>query len=145
VRNRGYQEPPQAVNPSNPQIVADAVYHAARDAKVSAIVVFTSTGSSVRLLSRYRPPVRVYAITPSASVARQLAVNYGVIPVLAAPVDSTDEMLAQMERLLIEGGYLRTGEPVVLMGGQPVGQPGSTNLMKLHRLGANDGDKIGAP
>jgi pyruvate kinase len=135
VRNRGYQEPPEPLNPTNPQIVADAVYHAARDAKVSAIVVFTATGSSVRLLSRYRPPVDIFAITPYDTVARKLAVNYAVVPVPAPPVANTDEMLAQMDRVLIDGGYLRHGEPVVFMAGQPVGRAGTTNLMKLHRLG----------
>ena len=46
-----------------------------------------------------------------------------------------DEMLAQMDRVLVEGGYLKKGELVVFVAGQPVGRPGSTNLMKLHRLG----------
>ena len=135
LRNRGYQDPPQPPNPTNPQIVADAVYHAARDARVSAIVVFTASGASVRMLSRYRPPVSVYAITPSDQVARQLCVNYGVTPVLAPHVGNTDELMAQMDRLLIESGQLKHGEPVVFMAGQPVGRPGTTNLMKLHRLG----------
>jgi pyruvate kinase len=135
LRNKGFQPPPHSPNPANAQIVADAVYHAAREAKVAAIVVFTASGSSVRLLSRYRPPVAIYAITPFDTVARQLAVTYGVTPVLAPHVASTDEMLAQMDRVLIDGGYLKHGEPIVFMAGQPVGRPGTTNLMKLHRLG----------
>ena len=101
----------------------------------AAIVVFTSTGSSARLVSRYRPPVNIFAITPHDTTARQLSVNYGVTPVLAPDVSSTDEMLAQMDRVLVEGGYLQKGQLVVFLAGQPVGRPGTTNLMKLHRVG----------
>ena len=135
MRARGYQDPPGGPNPSNAEIVADAAYHAAREAKVAAIVVFTASGSSARLISRYRPPVCIYAMTPHEVVARQLAVNYGVTPVLAPDLSSTDEMLAQMDRLLVGKGYLKAGEPVVFVAGQPVGRPGTTNLMKLHRIG----------
>ena len=71
------------------------------------------------------------------TTARQLSVSYGVIALLAPDVSSTDEMLAQMDRVLIEGGYLKRGELVVFLAGQPVGRPGTTNLMKLHRLGVS--------
>jgi pyruvate kinase len=62
-------------------------------------------------------------------------VNYAVQPVLAADVASTDEMLALMDRILTERGYLKVGDSVVFLAGQPVGRPGTTNLMKLHRIG----------
>jgi len=134
IRSRGYQDPPHGPDPSVPEILADAAYHAARESKAAAIVVFTSTGSSARLVSRYRPPVAIYAITPSDRTARQLSVCYGVIALLAPDVSSTDEMLAQMDRVLIEGGLLQKGQLVVGLAGQPVGRPGTTNLMKLHRV-----------
>ena len=135
LRNKGYQDPPHNAEPSNAEILADAAYHAARDSRAGAIVVFTSTGSSARLVSRYRPPVSIYAITPHDTTARQLAVNYGVIPILAPDVSNTDEMLGQMDRVMVEGGYLKPHELVVFMAGQPVGRAGTTNLMKLHRIG----------
>jgi pyruvate kinase len=135
LRSKGYIDPPHHANPANPEILADAAYHAARESDTAAIVVFTSTGSSARLVSRYRPPVSVYAITPHDTTARQLAVNYGVTPVLAPDVSSTDEMLCQMDCVLVEGGYLEKGQLVVFLAGQPVGRPGTTNLMKLHRVG----------
>jgi pyruvate kinase len=135
IRNKGYQDPPHGPNPSNAEILADAAHHAARDSGAAAIVVFTSRGSSARLVSRYRPPVGVYAITPHDTTARQLSVSYGVIALLAPDVSSTDEMLTQMDRVLIEGGFLKRGELVVFLAGQPVGRPGTTNLMKLHTVG----------
>ena len=100
-----------------------------------AIVVFTDSGSSARLVARYHPPVCIFAMTPRENVARQLMVNYAVEPVLAADVASTDEMLAQIDRVLTECSYLRPGDTVVFVAGQPVGRPGTTNLMKLHRIG----------
>jgi pyruvate kinase len=135
LRSRGYVEPPHSPEPTNAELLADAAYRAAHESEAAAIVVFTSTGSSARLVSRYRPPVRIFAVTPHDTTARQLSTNYGVIPVLAPDVSSTDEMLTQMDRVLTEGGYLQTGQLVVFLAGQPVGRPGTTNLMKLHRVG----------
>lgn len=135
IRKKGYQDPPHPPQPTDPEILADAAYRAARESGAAAIVVFTSTGSSARLVSRYRPPVPIFAVTPHDTAGRQLAVNYGVTPVLAPDVASTDEMLAQMERVLVEGGYMEKGQLVVFLAGQPVGRPGTTNLMKLHRIG----------
>ena len=135
MRSKGYQDPPHPADPTNAEILADAAYHAARDARAAAIVVFTSTGSSARLVSRYRPPVSIFAITPHDTTARQLSVNYGVIPILAPDVSNTDEMLAQMDRVMVESGHLKPNELVVFLAGQPVGRPGTTNLMKLHRVG----------
>jgi pyruvate kinase len=135
IGKRGYQEPPTGPNPANAEILADAAYHAAREARVAAIVVFTASGSSARLVSRYRPPVPIYAITPNESVARQLAISYGITPILAPDVSSTDEMLHQMDVLLVQHGVSKPGEPVVFVAGQPPGRAGTTNLMKLHRIG----------
>ncbi|HTM52120.1 MAG TPA: pyruvate kinase [Bryobacteraceae bacterium] len=135
LRARGVQEIQRRTTPTYAELLADAAYHAARDATVSAIVVFTATGSSARLISRYRPPDPIFAITPNEAVARHLSIQYGVNPILAPDVASTDEMLKLSDRLLIERGGLKTGDSVVFVAGQPIGRPGTTNLMKLHRIG----------
>jgi pyruvate kinase len=135
IRARGFQDLPASPHFASAEILADAAYHAARAAHAAAIVVFTATGSSARLVSRYRPPVCIYAMTPLENVGRQLMVNYAVKPVEAPDVASTDEMLAQMDRILTERGCVKKGDVVVFLAGQPVGRPGTTNLMKLHRIG----------
>jgi pyruvate kinase len=135
LRLQGFRKLPASPHFTYAEILADAAYHAARGAHVAAIVVFTATGSSARLVSRYRPPVCIYAMTPRENVGRQLMVNYAVQPVDAPDVASTDEMLAQMDHVLTERGYLKAGDTVVFLAGQPVGRPGTTNLMKLHRIG----------
>ncbi len=138
INKRGFQDPPNYSDPTVAQVVATSAYHAARSAKVAAIVVFTRTGSSARLISRYRPPVRIYAVTPSEQTARTLSVCYGVIPVILPEVGSTDEMLGQMDRMLIERELCRKGDMVVFVAGQPVGHAGSTNIIKIHKVGEID-------
>jgi len=125
-----------AIRPTHAEIVAEASEQAARTAEVRAIVVFTQTGATARLISRYRPAVPVVAFTPSEQVARQLTVVSGVFPIVAPVMASTDEMIALMDRLAIEDGRLRSGDLVVFVAGQPIGRPGSTNMMILHRIGA---------
>jgi pyruvate kinase len=117
------------------QIIAQAAYHAAEVASVAAIAVFTSSGLSARLVSRLRPAVPIYAFTPSQAAARQLALNYGVTPVMVSPKLSTDEMLAQIDNIVLEQNWLKKSDGVVCIGGQPVGQSGTTNMLKLHRVG----------
>jgi pyruvate kinase len=134
LRRRGFVDLPYIAGSSDSDVVADAAYNAARAAGVQAIVVFTDSGYSARLISRYRPPVKIIAMTASMDTVRRLLVNYGVVPVLAPVTLSTDEMLSQMDTLLVGLGLLRAGDKVVFVAGQPVGRAGSTNLMKLHRV-----------
>ena len=115
-------------------VLADAAYNAAKAANVQAIVVFTATGYSARLISRYRPPVRIIAMTSSMDTVRRLLVNFGVMPILAPEVTTTDGMLEQVDTLLVQKGILNAGDKVVFVAGVPIGRTGSTNLMKLHRV-----------
>jgi pyruvate kinase len=135
IRQRGFVSLPHSVESSDSEIVADAAFNAARAAEVRAIVVFTTSGYSARLISRYRPPVEIIAMTTSRETVRRLLVNYGVTSVLAPDAATTDEMLSQMDTFLVERGLLRSGDKVIFVAGQPIGQAGSTNLMKLHRVG----------
>ncbi|MFN3324015.1 MAG: pyruvate kinase [Bryobacteraceae bacterium] len=135
IRSRGYSDPPHKPHPTHAEIVADVAYRAARSANVQGIVVFTASGFSARLIARYRPPVPIFAFTQNAGVARQMNLIYGITPVISSNTGSTDEMLALMERILLEKKAVRPRESVVFVAGQPIGRPGSTNLIKLHRIG----------
>jgi pyruvate kinase len=134
IRQEGFINLPNLTESSDSHILADAAFNAARAADVRAIVVFTESGYSARLISRYRPPVEIIAMTASMDTVRRLLVNYAVTPVLAPIAMSTDEMLSQMDTLLVDRGFLRPGDKAIFVAGQPVGQAGSTNLMKLHRV-----------
>jgi pyruvate kinase len=119
---------------SMPEIIADAAYHCARTAGVVALAVGTTSGSSARLLARYRPPVPIYAFTSSEAVARQLSIVYGVEAIITPDMTSTDQMLTEMEHLLVSTGRAKPGDNIVFVAGQPVGLRGSTNMLKLHRV-----------
>ncbi len=123
------------VHPSHAEIIAQAAHDAAADPNIRAVVVFTSSGSSARQISRFHPPDGIYAVTPREAVARQLSVHYGVTPILAEEVFSTDEMVALADRILRDRGLLHRGDSVVFVAGQPIGRPGTTNFLKLHRIG----------
>jgi pyruvate kinase len=135
MRPRGYQPPAPRANPSIAEILADATYHSARSANVSAIVVFTTSGATARLVAQYRPPVPIYAFTLNESVARRLALVYGIHAVVTPSEPSTDEMVAVMDRTLLERGLCKTRDTVILVAGQPMWRSGTTNLMLLHRVG----------
>jgi len=122
-------------NPTFAEVVANAAYRAAQEVKAQAIAVFTATGATARLISRFRPPVPIYAFTPKDPVARQLQVSFGVRAVIAPDSGSTDDMLQQLDRILLQNGALNQGDTVVFVAGQPIGRPGTTNLLKLHRVG----------
>ncbi|MBK9167467.1 MAG: pyruvate kinase [Bryobacterales bacterium] len=122
-------------NPSRAEIIARSAYYAAEEKNIDAVVVFTESGSSARQIARLHPEDPVYALTPNAEVARRLAIQFGVTAILADKAASTDDMLALSDRMLQEKGFVRAGDTVVFVAGQPVGHPGTTNLMKIHRVG----------
>lgn len=121
---------------SDARVVAEAAIRAARCACVAAIAVFTVSGSTARILAAHRPMVPIYAFTPDAALARQLAPVFGVRPLLTPPMSTVDEMLAYLDRTLLATGMLAADQRVVFVAGQPLGRPGTTNLVKLHRLGS---------
>lgn len=134
-----FADPPHGPSPTDAEMVADAARHAARSASVSAIAVFTSSGFSARLVARYRPGVPIYAFSPHLRVVRRLAPVYGVRAIVAPDISSTDGMLAWMDAELLRRGLATAGDGVVFIAGQPIGRPGTTNLMKLHRVGETGG------
>ncbi len=136
VRTHGYKDPPKRAGTlAYAEIVADLAYRAAKTQGAKAIIVFTASGSSARLVSRYRPPVPIFAFTPSEAVARQLSLIYGIVPVLSPEPTTSEEMMRIMDRILLEGDWLKERDSVVYIAGQPIGRPGTTNFLKLHRIG----------
>ncbi len=134
LKKRGFMKIRPHSDLNIPEIIADVAYQCAHSAGVNALAVGTTSGTSARLLARYRPPVPIYAFTSDESVARQLSIVYGVHAIIAPAMESTDQMLHHMERILIETGRVRPGDHIVFVAGQPVGLRGSTNLLKLHRI-----------
>ncbi len=137
-RRAGFQQLPVPPDPGAAEIVADAAYRAAAIASPAAIAVFTNSGATALMVARYRPPVPIYAFTPSAAVVRRLNVVYGVRSLLVPTQESSDGVLATVDRLLRARAGLKPGDAVIILAGLPVGRMGPTNVMKLHRVGEFD-------
>ena len=118
---------------------AHAVSHAARalteEASVQSIVVFTRSGTSAHLISKDRPRTPILAYTPSERVYRQLALWWGVWPHCIEMRGTTEDLIALVERRLLDDKLAQRGEHVVIMGGLPVASRARTNFVKLHRIG----------
>jgi len=99
------------------------------------ICAFTQSGDSARRLSRLRPIKPVFAFTPVEQVWNQLALTWGIQPVLVQMVDHTDAMTAQVDRSLMEMELVQDGDLVVIAAGSPPGKAGSTNSLKVHKVG----------
>ncbi len=115
--------------------VAHAACRAAEEQKAKAIVSFTQSGTTALLVSRHRPTVPVYAATPFADVARKMSLYWGVIPIILKTKHTTDDMIAAVEKAMFTGRTVKPGDLIVITAGVPVGVPGSTNMMKMHRVG----------
>ncbi len=99
------------------------------------IIAFTETGSTARLIARHRPDIPLLAFTPNVEVRSKLAVVWGVETFLAPSVNHTDDMVQQVDTALLANGRVRHGERVVIVAGVPPGVPGTTNGMRVHKIG----------
>ena len=118
-----------------PEAISDAAATVARDLKARAIVAFTQTGFSARLISQERPEVPIIALTPFVEVQRRLGLSWGVSSRLIRKVETTDEMLEQVEATLLGDGSVSVNDTLVIISGGPMWVTGTTNLLKLHRVG----------
>jgi len=118
-----------------PEALSDAASQAAHALGAHAIVAFTQSGSSARLISRARPRVPIIALTPFVEVQRRLALSWGVDSRLIRKVQTTDEMIEEVEATLLRDGSVTPGDVLVIISGSPMWVAGTTNLLKLHRVG----------
>ncbi|AOW86458.1 pyruvate kinase [Streptomyces olivaceus] len=102
------------------------------------LVAFTQSGDTVRRLSRYRSPIPLLAFTPEPATRSQLSLTWGVETFLGPQVDSTDAMVDQVDELLTRYGRWEKGDTVVITAGSPPGVSGTTNLVRVHRIGEDD-------
>jgi pyruvate kinase len=99
------------------------------------LVAFTQSGDSARRLARYRGSIPVLAFTPEAQVRSQLSMTWGVETFKTVAVEHTDEMVRQVDEQLLAIGRVKEGDLVVIIAGSPPGIPGSTNALRIHRMG----------
>jgi pyruvate kinase len=119
--------------------ITDAISHAtcttAFDLGSAAIITSTRSGHTARMVSKYRPKAPIIAVTHKADVMRQLALIWGVTPLLVPDVANTDEMISVSTNAAMAANYIKAGDLVVITAGIPVGIHGTTNLLKVHVAG----------
>ena len=125
-----------------PRTKRGVISYAARDIgerlNAKALVAFTQSGDTVRRLARLHTHLPLLAFTPEPAVRQQLSLTWGTETFLVPKVESTDEMVRQVDVAMIEIGRYQAGDLMVVVAGSPPGTIGSTNLIRVHRLGEDD-------
>jgi pyruvate kinase len=103
----------------------------AEDLHAAAIVAGTSSGSTARLVARFRPACPVVGLTPNRRTESQLTLSWGVIPALVAPFTNADEIFELARLWVLEHSLVQSGDRLIVTAGVPVGTPGTTNLLKV--------------
>jgi pyruvate kinase len=118
--------------------VSDAISAAAcaivRALPVRAIVAFTLSGSTARLVSNLRPTVPILAFTPSETAYHRLNLVWGITPLMCDYVDRLDTLGERVRELLLARGYVQPGDAVVVTGGHPIAAHGATNFVKVLQI-----------
>ncbi len=116
------------------EAISEAAHTIAQYSDVQAVVAFTGSGLTARLLSKDRPCVEILALTPDEAVYRRLALAWGVTPFMCPLSHGIEEALGHMERILLGAGRLKQGDKVVVTGAMPLGLGYPTNFLKIHQL-----------
>jgi pyruvate kinase len=119
---------------SFPEAICTSASAAASAVGASAIVAFSESGMTARLVSKQRPLAPIIAFTPFGAVRQRMALYWGVIPHTMPQITQTDERVSEAERRLKAEGLVKAGQRIVILSGTRIGQPGGTNLMKLHEV-----------
>ncbi|HVJ09572.1 MAG TPA: pyruvate kinase [Acidisarcina sp.] len=125
------------------ETICESMAHAADDLDLSAIAVFTETGTTARQLSKYRPRTTIYALSSVDVTINRMALLWGVHPIKCAKLTTTDQMVDTAEQLLQEGGFVRPREVIGIVAGTRT-RSGSTNFLRLHVLGDYLADQVRA-
>jgi pyruvate kinase len=120
--------------------IADAARQIAETLDLSAIICWTSSGSTAMRVARERPKPPVVAITPNLEAGRKLSVVWGVHCVVAEDAKNLDDMVDRAGRIAFRDGFAKAGQRVIIVAGVPLGTPGATNMVRIAYVGPNDVD-----
>ncbi len=122
------------LNNSVPEAISHAAVSLARDLQVKAFLIPTTSGSTVRMIARYRPTQPLIAITPEPGTVKALCLVWGVHPVLIPSYRSTDAMLRLAQKKALASGYVKRGDLVAITAGLPLHIAGTTNLITVQKI-----------
>jgi pyruvate kinase len=127
---------PKRKDPTVAVAITKGAVDLARSIGASYLVAFTETGHSARVMAASRSRIPMMAFTPNAAIRQQLSLVWGMHTSLVPPATHTDQMVEQIDTELLAGDLAREGDTVVLIAGVPPGIAGTTNSMRVHRIGA---------
>ena len=126
------------------ETICESVAHAAQDLDMKAIAVYTETGTTARLISKYRPTASIYAFAATRAVCARLNLMWGVQPVWCDMSINTEEMVSNAERLMLKQHAVQQGDVIAIVAGTRTAS-GSTNFMRLHVVGTEEAHQLGHP
>lgn len=116
------------------RVVAQSAVQVAKDVRAVAIVVYSITGSSIELVSKYRPAMPLLGLTPRETTRRRTALMWGTEAALVPMKGAVTDLTTAAERVLVDGNWAERGDRIVIVSGRPGGQ-GGTNRLTVHRVG----------
>ncbi len=125
------EERSRSVKPTTPDAIGHATCEIAQDLKAAAIVTFTFSGSTARMVARYRPRVPIIARSPKKNTVQKLTLSWGVYPLKSLEIKDTDDMIQKAKKTALKTGLVQRGEKIVIIAGIPFGIAGTTNLIKV--------------
>ena len=127
------------------EAIGRAVAEAADNLNIQTIVAATKSGHTARMISKYRPNANILAVTFDERTQRGLTVNWGVYPVVAKTPESTDDMFELATEEAKKAGFAKEGDLILIVAGVPVGEKGTTNIMKIQLIGSKlaEGQGVG--
>ncbi len=125
-----------APEPTGADAIADAARQIADTLELSALVCWTSSGSTALRVSRERPKPPIIAISPNLSTGRRLSLVWGVHCVVAQDARDQDDMVERACRIAFREGFAKAGQRVIVVAGVPLGTPGATNMLRIAFVGA---------
>lgn len=117
--------------------VARSAVNILRDVGAKAIIVFSVSGRTAKVISRYRPVKPVFSFSPEIQVYNMLSLVWGINPMLIPPIQDAEGLLEEGEKILVEKGLFKEGDLIIVVTGLAL-KKGSTNLIKIHRIGHED-------
>lgn len=117
-----------------PETICECMAHSAEDLDLAAIAIFTESGNTARLLSKYRPDAPIFALSPFEEVVHRAMLLWGTVAIHCARFEGTDTLVSMAEEMLEERGYLKPEQIVGIVAGTAT-KTGATNFMRLHRAG----------
>ena len=128
------------------EAIGQAVGHTAKNLNIQTIVAATDSGHTARMISKYRPKADIVAMTFSESTAQALTLKWGVVPIVSEKPETTDDMFNLAATYVVDHGFASEGDLILITAGVPVGESGTTNLMKIQLIGSKlvQGQGIGS-